>query len=360
MAELSHYLSILFKFLAASLVIERILEYLDRIFLLIGWTRGSQKSLLRLTDKALSKEQENRRIIVKMLVMQSIGLVTGVLVAWKSQLGVARELQLVQGGTLLWWDVMLTGLLISGGAEPIHNLINFIKGKKDQVRTEREKLEDTHKERLYDRALAALDIDYDGGIDPKQAGHALRKQNPRYIVIHHSGTHENMKLDELIRHIQETNDEQSKRFYQHPAFHTVITKDGAYHHYGRWDSLGAHMLKGKSVSNGNSLALCFMGNYENRSRVQGYNDWDTNPKPTEAQIETGAKMIALWRLLYNIKEKNVLPHRTLNRGQTSCPGNNFPLERLVARSGQLAESWRRDEQIMKAIERFKQKKYIYV
>ncbi|MBD3224136.1 MAG: hypothetical protein GF313_05365 [Caldithrix sp.] len=357
---IADYLAILFKFLAASLIIERILEYLDRVLNFIGMTSGNRKTLLRLAGKSLNIEEENKRVVTKRLIMQSVAIVAGIIISTRSQLGIAHQLDLYTAQSVLWWDVILSALLISGGTEPIHNLINFLKGKKDEVKQQRIAIESEHHELLYEEPAIRFDINYEGGIHPNQPGHDLRKNNPRYIVIHHSQTSEHFSFEELVEHIKREEKQGSDLFYRHPAFHSVVTYDGQYHNYCRWDSLGWHMSKAISVSNGNSLAICFTGNYENRSKVAGYNNWDTNPRPSEVQIETGSKVIALWRILYDIQEKHVLPHRKLNRGKTSCPGNNFPVDRLIARSSQLIDQWTQDEQVKHYIEIFKQKKYIYV
>jgi len=141
MQEFETYLAILFKFLTASLLIERILEYLDKIFTFLGFAGGNEKMLVRLSGKSLSEEEEENRVRLKMLLMQTVGVISGMIICYSSDLGIARELGFAAGDSLQWWDVFLSGMLISGGSEPIHNLINFLKEKKEVLKQERRKLE---------------------------------------------------------------------------------------------------------------------------------------------------------------------------------------------------------------------------
>jgi len=138
MAELDNYLSILFKFLAASLVLERVLEYADELLDFFGFAGGNKEMLLRLagTETADTADKEPRRVVTKMLIMQTCGFVVGIILCYASKLGIAQQLgfvKMVAGQSPLWWDLFLSGALISGGAEPIHNLINFLKYRKDQM-----------------------------------------------------------------------------------------------------------------------------------------------------------------------------------------------------------------------------------
>ena len=374
MQEFEAYLAILFKFLTASLLIERILEYLDKIFTFLGFAGGNKKMLIRLSGQALSEEEEENRIRLKMLLMQTVGVISGMVICYSSKLGIARELGFVTGDTLKWWDVFLSGMLISGGSEPIHNLINFLKEKKDLLKTERRRLESGQTRTPVEKnklprstgggesspKFPHLKLSYDGGIYPDKPGHSLRKNNPRFIVIHHSATREDLTFEDIVKIEQKeiTNEKGSYRL--DPSFHCVITKDGRYHNYCRWDSVGWHLARGKTIYNANSLGLCFVGNFENRKNVKGYNTWNSNPRPTEAQIETGARMLALWRYLYDIDEKNVVGHRSVKKRHTACPGNNFPLDRLIAKSTQILNDWEKQAAVKRELDTFANQKYIYV
>ncbi len=359
MQEFEVYLAILFKFLTASLLIERILEYLDKIFIFFGFAAGNEKLLIRLSGKSLSKEEEKKRILVKMLILQSAGIVSGMIICYSSNLGIARELGFTGGSVLHWWDVFLSGMLISGGSEPIHNLINFLKEKKNSLKKERLNLE-AKQNGFYGsgskrtpivkdtkQKFPNLQLSYEGGLYPDKPGHGLRKSNPRFIVVHHSATREDLSFEQIVK-IERKELSNEKGIYRlDPSFHCVITQDGRYHNYCRWDSVGWHIAKGDMIYNSNSLGLCFVGNFENRRNVKGHITWNPNPKPSEAQIETGAKMLALWRYLYDIDERNVVGHRSVKKRHTACPGNNFPLERLVAKSTQILNNWENNQRLKK-------------
>ena len=140
MTEFEQYLNVLFQFLAASLIIERLLEYLDKFFNLIGFGAGRSNAVLRIIRSVRSPQDEQRRRIKKMLIMQTIGIIAGITVCKFGNLGIFHQLGLGTP-TLTWWDVALSGILISGGSEPIHQMINFLNDHSDQLKMQRLKLE---------------------------------------------------------------------------------------------------------------------------------------------------------------------------------------------------------------------------
>jgi len=77
-----------------------------------------------------------------------------------------------------------------------------------------------------------------------------------------------------------------------------------------WDIRGAH-TKGQNY---NSLGICFMGNFEEES-------------PKRELMRVGAKVIALWLKLFNLKLGDVYPHNYFNP-QKLCPGALFDMEFL--------------------------------
>ncbi len=352
MSEIEIYLSALFKFLAASLLVERILELFDQIFSFFGLTAGNKKMLIQLTNNRLPEAQEKNRKYLKMFLMQSTALVAGIIICYYSNLGVAKEFQIIAGKTAKLWDIFLAGIFISGGSEPIHQLISFLKDHKNILKVQRIDLESSQKVteiEVLNEKFPKLNITYNGGLDPNTAGHSLRKINPLYIVIHHSGASENAAFESIVKNQKKERENAKGTYVLDPSFHGVITYDGKFHNYCRWDSVGWHAAKGQRVSNSNSLGLCFTGNFHKN-----------NIKPSEAQMETGAKMLAFWRILYNIDEAHVVPHRLVRAGHTVCPGNNFPFDRLAARSTQLLKEWLKDKGIQKEISKFKKLEYIYV
>ena len=141
MNEFEIYLSALFKFLAASLLVERVLELFDQLYSILGISGGNANGLIRLTNGRLSAARETSRKRFKMFLMQTLAFAAGIGLSWYSGLGVAKEFKLISTETLQWWDVFLAGVFISGGSEPIHQLINFLKNHKDNLKEQRQKME---------------------------------------------------------------------------------------------------------------------------------------------------------------------------------------------------------------------------
>ncbi len=362
MTEFELYLNVLFQFLAASLIVERMLEYLDKFFNLIGFGAGRSGAVLRIIRSVRSPREEQRRRIKKMLIMQSIGILTGITVCKLGNLGIFHQLGL---GTqaLTWWDVALSGILISGGSEPIHQMINFLNDHSDQLKVRRLELENEQPtvETIEKKSgFPHLGLEYHGGLDPKKPGHGLRKVNPKFIVIHHSSTDSRASFEDIVRLERKERRNEKGTYVLDPSYHCVITIDGQYHNYCRWDSVGWHVARGSRVSNANSLGLCFVGKF-NLTEEEKLNQRIVNlRRPNEAQIETGAKVIALWRYLYDLGEVNIIAHSRVKRGHTDCPGNNFPFDRIVAKSTQILNQWKEDKVIRQELEQFKRLKYIYV
>jgi len=352
MTEFELYLSALAKFLAASLLVERVLELFDQFYVFLGLAAGNKKLLVRLSDKRLPPADEKRRKMIKMFWMQTLGIVAGIIICSYSGLGVAKEFKLTASGALYWWDIVLAGIFISGGSEPIHQLINFLKDHKNNLKTQRQTLE---KQQSISEAAVSnedfprLGFSYNGGLYPDKPGHGLRKINPRYIVIHHSATDEKAGFNDIVAIEQKERRNRQGSYVLDPSYHCVITYDGMYHNYCRWDSVGWHVARGTRISNSNSLGLCFVGDFHN-----------TSVKPSEAQIETGVRMVTLWRLLYKIDGVRIVPHSKVKARHTPCPGSHFPMERLIARSDQLLKEWQSHEKIQKEINRFKKLDYLYV
>ncbi len=357
------YLGVLGKFLAASLIVERFLEFLDKILSFLGLSVGRPGSLQRLLGLPVSGISEEERRLRKRLIMQTLGIAAGVGICYSGKLGVFTNLGIVSAGTPPLWDMILSGLLISGGSEPIHQLMTFVTEKKDQLKAQRLELEAQQASGTPGNSLvrfAKIKISYDGGLYPNTPGHGLRRANPKYIVIHHSKTSAKLSFQEIVEIEKKERSNDRGTYVLDPSYHCVITYDGKYHNYCRWDSVGWHVARGKRISNGNSLGICFVGDFDVPSDRQSNQRVANAKKPSEAQINTGARMIALWRILYGIEEKNVVPHSRVKANMPSCPGNNFPLDRLIAKSTHLMRQWQKDPQILKELEEFKKLNYIYV
>ncbi len=358
MASIDLYMAVLLQFLAASVLLERILEFFDKTLSLIGLSLGRKTQLLRLANLNEDIYEEKKRLLKKAFIMQSAGIILGLGICYFSQLGLLKELKLVSSGPLRWWDVLLSGIFISGGSEPIHQLINFLKGHQEALKEQNRRLQIAASQNTPSQALPGkkIGITYQGGLYPNKPGHALRKMNPQYIVIHHSGTSSRATFEEIVRLEQKERRNARGTYKLDPSFHSVITYDGRYHHYCRWDSVGWHVAGGNRISNANALGLCFVGNFQTRHKDVP----DLKKRLSESQLETGARMVALWRFLYDIPEQNVVAHRAVQRGRVACPGDHFPLERLIAKSTQILKSWQNDVALQEDLKRFKKQRYLYV
>lgn len=65
-----------------------------------------------------------------------IGSILGILLAWATNLGILRNLGIIDPSSKakVILDYFLTGILLGGGTEPIHSIIVFLGYKKDEVR----------------------------------------------------------------------------------------------------------------------------------------------------------------------------------------------------------------------------------
>jgi N-acetylmuramoyl-L-alanine amidase len=77
-----------------------------------------------------------------------------------------------------------------------------------------------------------------------------------------------------------------------------------------WTVPGAHT----HGYNHDSLGICFVGNYD-------------VIVPSDEMLMSGAKVIALWRKLFDIPPDRIFGHNEF--ASKSCPGNLFPLNTLI-------------------------------
>jgi N-acetyl-anhydromuramyl-L-alanine amidase AmpD len=78
-----------------------------------------------------------------------------------------------------------------------------------------------------------------------------------------------------------------------------------------WDMDGAHT----QGQNGISLGLCFVGNFDSY-------------EPDDDMLITGAKVVKMWRRLYNIPVNEIHKHSEYN--PKTCPGALFPWAQFLA------------------------------
>ncbi|MFL5493817.1 MAG: N-acetylmuramoyl-L-alanine amidase [Gemmatimonadales bacterium] len=245
-----------------------------------------------------------------------------------------------------WLDFVLTGLFIGGGSAQMHLLLDFVSQRKvpaDVAAAVSASVE------APDASMAALplaapaivapwssggsddwvDIPYDGGVDVDiLEGIHRRPGPPDLIVYHHTAMNSASRFEDVVRVIKNRID-CGKHWVT--GYHCVVTADGVAHAFCRWDRYGNHV----AGYNRRSLGISFNGNFETDPRVP-YSNPDGRygaPRPSEAQLDTGARMVAFWSLLYGIDldfDRTIRAHRDL--AQKSCPGSMFPasdFERLA-------------------------------
>jgi len=358
MPSLDHLLAVILKFLAPATLLERVLEFIAISLETTGLFRGNTNVAYRLSGFTQGKmpELEKKLKLQKRLILQSVGIVLGVILCWKGNLRILEMMGFTHGEVAPWVDILLSGILISGGSQPIHDLINFLQKAREDAKNQAIPPSEIEQKPpvLSDSEKDFEGITYDGGIYPNRPGHGLRRKNPQYVVVHHSATDNKLSFEEIVEI------ERNRRLS--PSYHCVLTYDGILHNYCRWDSVGYHVKRGNKISNGNSIGICFVGNYSTDPAVPGNNaSGKFGPKlPSEVQLQQGARQIALWTKIYNIPLTNIVPHRDVKRGHTSCPGNNFPFDSLLALVKKTLENWGKNPKFDAFVDSFRKKKFVMI
>lgn len=306
---------------------------------------------------------------VRGLTLQLLGFATGIVLAHYFHLrlfGAMSEAVLGPQTIGASTDYLLTGLLIGGGSGPIHELIQFISQRKVTVEATRiERAEappappsersqvQAPKTTVPELELAEWqDIPYEGGVDrEKLEGVHKRLANPDLIVYHHTAMNRSSSFEDVVKVIHDRD--------WLTGYHCVITEDGAIHWFCRWDRSGNHA----AGYNRRSLGIAFNGNFELDSNVPFSNPDGRYGQavPTEAQLQSGARVIALWALAYGIApdfDSSIIPHGKISA--KSCPGSNFPSDRLRALITRYCGLWQGSPGVMRRIEAYRQKLYVNV
>ncbi len=297
--------------------------------------------------------------------LQLIGAFAGIVVCFVSDFGLFEALQVFQNVPPSI-DHVLTGVLIGAGSQPIHVLIKFMdqRGLVDlQAATGPTA---TVPETAVAQAKAApkpekpvsrIQVPYAGGVDPDLVARRQpnRQAKPDLIVFHHTAMHSDTTFDDVVRVIQ-------KQRGWATAYHCVVLADGSIHPFCRWDYVGNH-AKG---ANFRSIGVTLNGNFETNPSTPGANDRGQFGlrTPTDAQMESAARVTALWSFLYDIPvdfhdhvAPGVVPHKVVK--PTACPGSNFPYQRFENLVRTFHDEWDRDDAAQEEIALFKQKSRIY-
>jgi hypothetical protein len=271
-------------------------------------------------------------------------------------------------------DILLSGLIIAGGSQPLHVLIRFLTERKISATEESVaagKAEATitpvadtivastfkvEVKEASSQPWAWYDLDYRGGINPDSLETVhKRSDDPNLIVYHHTAMSSNAPFKDVVSEFLV-----SKKWLT--GYHCVIMPDGKVEPFCRWDRNGNH-AKGH---NDRSLGISFHGNFHT-SLNDRYSNADGrygNQLPTEAQLHAGARIVALWIFLYkNIEldfNKQILPHKkVMPEGYTVCPGSNFPDKTFKDLVSGYYAAWNESPDAQAKISAFSQRKYVY-
>lgn len=136
----------------------------------------------------------------------------------------------------------------------------------------------------------------------------------RYIIIHHSATHEGSSLTFNKYH-------QSKG-WDGVGYDFIINNgksgkpDGFIEITPRWLKQldGAHCHA--SDMNTKGIGICLVGNFNEE-------------RPTKEQMASLAYLVNELRSYYKIPKSKILGHRDVAGSQTECPGQNFPWNQFI-------------------------------
>jgi hypothetical protein len=298
--------------------------------------------------------------------LQLIGAFAGVVVCFVADFGLFEALQVFQGVPPSL-DHVLTGVLIGAGSQPIHVLIKFMdqRGLVDlqaaPVPTagvaEAAEQSTVKAAPKPEKPVSRIQVPYAGGVDPDLVARRqpTRQAKPDLIVFHHTAMHSDTTFDDVVRVIQE------QRGWA-TAYHCVVLADGSIHPFCRWDYVGNH-AKG---ANFRSIGVTLNGNFETNPSTPGANDRGQFGlrTPPDAQLESAARVTALWCVLYDIPvdfhdyvAPGIVPHKVVK--PTVCPGSNFPYQRFENLVRTFHDEWAQDDVAEEEIALFKQKARIY-
>ncbi|TVV42991.1 peptidoglycan recognition family protein [Thalassolituus sp. C2-1] len=272
-------------------------------------------------------------------------------------------------------DTLLSGLLIGGGSQPVHVLLLFLTTRRltDSEKQALQQVVDPGEEAHCqpvpqapevaaatndDRGgslLAGPDIHYAGGVNPQSLEQVHRRSgDPEQIVVHHTAMNSALGFNAIV-------DEFIGQKKWLTGYHCVIMPDGSIRPFCRWDRMGNH-AKGH---NDRTLGIAFHGNFHNQEHDRFANSDGRYGalKPTAAQLDAGARVIALWLNLYpqmsGVLTQAVVPHRALAGADTVCPGNQFPFAELLSRTDAYCSAWQTSAAAQAGLQAFRQKPYIY-
>ncbi len=313
-------------------------------------------------EKAKPKDPERS---ARVFWLQMVGTFTGVVICFISDFGLFSALGVFAGAPPSL-DYALTGILIGAGSQPVHFLIQFITQRKPielsiSTETEIEAAEESKEKPAPEAPVVitrpagsapVIDVAYSGGVDREIMENRNRRGgDPQLIVYHHTAMHSGASFADVVKVIKDKG--------WSTGYHCVVLADGSIHPFCRWDRFGAH-AKGY---NRQSLGISLNGNFEPNPNVPfaNVNGRMGNLRPTDAQLFSAAKVVALWCHLYDIDvdfDEAVIPHNKVSN--KTCPGSNFPYDSFKELIETIYNRWRADPAAEEELAVWEQKQYLYV
>lgn len=323
--------------------------------------------------------------VFKEFYMQILGAAVAIIVCFVTKFSawpLFDEGQVASAGTgPAVWELVFTGIIIGAGSKPVHFLIEFLVNRKVVVTRQEVGQTSAPAPTPTQPGAAAptvappmparpvlqniediIGFVYDGGDRPGRLENThLRKTPVNLLVYHHTAMHSDSPFEAVIREFD--------RKGWLTGYHCVIMKDGTIHVLCRWDRVGNHA---RGV-NFRSLGVALHGNFEPDPSVSF-----SNPDgrfgiqhPTQAQVESAARITALWALLHEKTVPLDFPVADCSSGQASdlktvtgivphchiapkaCPGGNFPHASFQQFVKDYVALWKQDQAFAEALERFK-------
>lgn len=293
----------------------------------------------------------------QVFLLQGVGVATGIVVCFFAQFGLFGPLGLFEGISA-GLDHVLTGILIGGGSQPIHFLIEFLNQRRVAIEGATGILpaldsQGVILDPVVDKPCTfdLLDVPYNGGYRPETLENRnQRSAPPDLIVYHHTAMHSDATFEDVVREIVEVKGWST-------GYHSVISSAGAIDNFCRWDRTGVHALG----VNDRSLGIALQGNFHTEPGDAFSNDAGQfgNIRPTDAQLLAAAKVVALWCHLYDIPVRfgeTIVAHREVRA--TACAGSNFPYAAFEALVRHCYDAWNSHEAQTELV-LYRQKQYIY-
>jgi hypothetical protein len=274
-------------------------------------------------------------------------------------------------------DFLITGIIIGSGSKPINFLMNFLLNRKVEEVQAAAAAEDEPTSASSTTASALLTainnpvvqkerqlsieervgLVYDGGNRPERLedNHRFSVDKVELFIYHHTTLHSEATFQDLVRVFDDRG--------WLTGYNCVVFHDGSIRVLCRWDRFGNHARP----YNSKSLGLAFQGNFETNPNVPFSNSNGSLGllAPTDAQLEAGARVMALWLHLWNQTPSfpDKIPPNGLPRGiiphnlfaAKACPGNNFPHTDFQQHIRRYYNAWIIDSAFSKSLQAFKNK-----